>query len=70
MFTDPLPVKRCVCFDTSFASLKAAGIISVEDAKQKFGCGTKCGTCVPYIEKMLESGEVQFTVLDFPTPAS
>jgi len=61
---DPRPVKRCVCFDTTFAELKAAGVESVADAREKFGCGSSCGSCVPYIERMLETGETAFSVLE------
>lgn len=68
MFDDPFPVKRCVCFNTTFAVLKASGIRSIQEAAEHFGCGTKCGTCIPYIEKMIESGSVEFSVIELPPP--
>ena len=62
------PVKKCVCFDKTFAELKAAGIKSVEEAADRFGCSTKCGLCKPYIQKMLETGETEFAILPSPPP--
>jgi bacterioferritin-associated ferredoxin len=60
---DPTPVRRCVCFDTTFAELLEAGVKSVEEAAERFGCGTKCGTCRPYIQLMVETGQSAFAVL-------
>ena len=60
MITDPTPIRRCVCFDTTFAELQLAEITSVEEASERFGCGTNCGTCVPYIQKMIDSGRTAF----------
>lgn len=60
---DPTPVRRCVCFDKTFAELKEAGVRSVEEAAERFGCGTNCGTCRPYLRKMIETGETAFAVL-------
>ncbi|MDR3690680.1 MAG: hypothetical protein P4L46_14980 [Fimbriimonas sp.] len=60
---DPLPVKRCVCFEMSFASLKAAGVRSADEAEARFGCGSKCGACVPYIQLMIYTGRTEFAVI-------
>lgn len=60
---DARPVRRCVCFSTTFAELKEAGVRSVEEAAERFGCGTNCGLCRPYIQRMIETGEVAFPVL-------
>ena len=64
MFDDPLPVKRCVCFDTTFAQMKASGVASVEEATERFGCGSNCGTCIPYIQAMLQTGEIAVPVIE------
>lgn len=61
---DPFPVKRCVCFDTTFLDLKNAGVGSLEDAASRFGCGTNCGMCRPYISRMLDTGETEFAVIE------
>jgi bacterioferritin-associated ferredoxin len=60
---DPTPVRRCVCFNKTFAELKDAGVTSLEDAAERFSCGTQCGSCRQYIQKMVETGEVAFPVL-------
>jgi len=58
------PVRKCVCFDTTFAELKEAEIRSVEEAGERFGCGTNCGLCRPYIAKMLATGETEFAIFE------
>jgi bacterioferritin-associated ferredoxin len=47
----------------TFAELKAAGVRSVEEAAERFGAGTRCGTCRPYIARMTETGETAFPIL-------
>jgi len=60
---DPTPVRRCVCHDITFAELKSAGVRSLDQAGDRFGAGTNCQTCVPYLEKMFETGETAFAVI-------
>jgi bacterioferritin-associated ferredoxin len=57
------PVTRCVCFDKTFAELKEAGVETLEEIQERFGCSTKCGLCRPYLLKMLETGETEFDVM-------
>jgi bacterioferritin-associated ferredoxin len=56
----------------TFAELQAAGVRSVEEAAARFGAGTRCGSCRPYIARMIETGEVAFPVLplDAENPAA
>lgn len=61
---DAKPIKQCVCFDTPFEELKASGLRSLSEIASTFGCSTKCGFCGPYINLMLETGEVAFAVSD------
>lgn len=63
MCRDDRPVRRCVCFNVTFATLKAEGVDSLEEAARRFGCGTKCGTCRPYIAEMIRTGETAFPIL-------
>ncbi len=37
---------------------------TVEQISEAVGCGTGCGLCRPYLQKMLISGEVEFGILD------
>jgi bacterioferritin-associated ferredoxin len=61
---DPTPVRRCVCFGKTFEELKAAGVKSVEEAATRFGCGTQCGFCRPYIQAMIDTGNTAFALSD------
>lgn len=60
---DDRPVKMCVCFDITFQSLWDSGVRTAAEATERFGCGTKCGTCLPYLRLMEETGETEFEVL-------
>ncbi|MBX3366511.1 MAG: (2Fe-2S)-binding protein [Phycisphaeraceae bacterium] len=61
-----MPVTRCVCHDVTFAELKdlAQQVGSdLDTLSKRTGCGTGCGTCVPYIQLMLNTGRTEFPVL-------
>lgn len=60
---DPTPVRRCVCADVSFAELRAAGVTTLEEASHWFNVANNCGLCRPYVERMLETGETAFGVI-------
>jgi bacterioferritin-associated ferredoxin len=62
MTDDPTPVRRCVCGDVSFAELKDQGVTTFEQAAE-LGVGITCGLCRPYLERLFETGETEFTVL-------
>jgi bacterioferritin-associated ferredoxin len=60
----PLCIDRCVCFDRTFAELRIAAVtddLGADDLTRRFGCGTCCGMCRPYLERMLETGETVFS---------
>lgn len=59
---DPRPIKRCVCHETTFKELRDSGLKSIDEIAAEFRCTTGCGLCRPYIERMLETGEVEFAV--------
>ena len=68
-----MQVDRCVCFEVSFGELKAyvektGG--GFDELTVHFGCGRGCGLCVPYIRKMLETGETAFPLIPPGEPAS
>ena len=64
MKEEELSVDRCVCFEMTFKRMLAEGCESVEAAAKRWGCGTKCGLCKPYIERTIRTGEVRHPVLD------
>lgn len=73
MSPDPRPVRRCLCFQRTFADLKSLaqerGLRTVEQIAEATGCGSGCGLCRPYLALMIETGETAFPVLSFPTDA-
>jgi bacterioferritin-associated ferredoxin len=58
--TDPFPVKKCVCHDVTFREVAATVPNDLEEIKIRFGCGSSCGACIPYLLLMLETGKVEF----------
>jgi len=61
------PVRACLCYPHTFAELKALaerhGWQKVEEITRAVGCGSGCGLCRPYLEKMLATGETAFAIL-------
>jgi bacterioferritin-associated ferredoxin len=60
----PLRITRCVCRDTSFASLLTlAGERqwTLADLVRETGCGAGCGLCRPYLREMLRTGQIEFS---------
>ncbi len=60
--SDNKPIRKCVCFDVTFAALRDAGVKTLEEAGERFGCGTNCGLCRPFVVRMIETGETVFAV--------
>lgn len=56
---DPLPIRRCVCGDTTFERLWAEGVRTLDDA-ERLGCGVNCGLCRSYLQRMVDTGETAF----------
>lgn len=58
-----LEIDRCVCHDLRFSEVQAqlGGRPTTLDAiARRFGCGASCGTCRPYLARMLRTGETVF----------
>ena len=61
-----MKVDRCVCFEVTFTELKAYADEHGCDfggLAARFGCGRGCGLCIPYIRRMLATGETSFTLV-------
>ncbi len=59
-------VDRCVCFDVTFGELEAYARetgCDLDGLSARFGCGRGCGLCIPYIRRMLETGETSFELI-------
>lgn len=67
-----MTVDRCVCRGLRFADLlplaRAAGW-EFPELRAATGCGAGCGLCVPYLQRMLITGETVFHDL-LPTPSA
>jgi bacterioferritin-associated ferredoxin len=62
-------IDRCICYDRTFAELKSAAeteSLQMDEIAKRFGCGSCCGVCRPYIERMLETGETVFHQIILP----
>jgi len=58
-----LVIDRCTCFDLRFSELKRRveeRPATMDQIARRYGCGSCCGICRPYIERMLETGETVF----------
>ena len=68
---DPKPVKSCLCYQYTFFELmqmaKENRWSTVEQISGAVGCGTGCGLCRPYLQKMLRTGEVEFEIINTDT---
>ncbi|MFV1979620.1 MAG: bacterioferritin-associated ferredoxin [Rhodothermia bacterium] len=64
-------IYRCVCFNRTFSELKQAAedadADSVHELLEHVTFGSNCGLCLPYVERMLSTGETTFSeVIDQP----
>lgn len=62
---DAWAVTRCVCQRVTFEALLRMAREhgwNLEQLVAETGAGDQCGLCLPYIEKMLETGETRFKV--------
>lgn len=60
-------IDRCVCFNVSFSEIikyASENRTSIDEAKCKLPCCTRCKLCTPYIEKMKQTGIVEFKLGD------
>jgi NAD(P)H-nitrite reductase large subunit len=59
-----MAITKCVCFNCSFEHLKEvaekSGVTSLEGLKTQVTFALSCKMCIPYVEKMLQPGEVRF----------
>lgn len=57
-------VKMCVCHRTSFEQIyeeaHKRNLLSTEELIKAKVCGTGCGMCHPYINKMMVTGQTMF----------
>lgn len=65
-------VTKCICYDTTFKEMKEImeknDLKTLRDLQQYIDVGLNCKLCVPYIEKMIETGRTGFSLDDVPSP--
>ena len=64
-----MPVTRCVCHNVTFAELLGMHRRTGEgftELQKATGCGSSCGSCIPYIHLALRSGRTALPVLSEP----
>jgi NAD(P)H-nitrite reductase large subunit len=66
-------VTHCICFHKSFAELQALmrlrGLSTFDEIKCHALFGENCKMCVPYVKKMIETGETVFPILPMSVSA-
>jgi bacterioferritin-associated ferredoxin len=57
-------VTRCVCHDVTFEQMRqfvgSNPGCTIAALRDRFGCGTGCGLCVPFLRLMLATGRTRF----------
>ena len=59
-------IDRCVCENVQFSTLLVLARregLDLAGLARRTGCGTHCGWCVAYVNRMLVTGEVRFQEL-------
>jgi bacterioferritin-associated ferredoxin len=66
----PIRIDRCVCHARSFARLREeadrTGAGTVDELRDHVDFGEGCGYCLPYVRRMLRTGETVFTEILSP----
>jgi len=59
-----MTINRCICFNTKFEDLKKildeSKLKTIAELQEKEDFGFACGMCIPYIVKMIKTGETSF----------
>jgi bacterioferritin-associated ferredoxin len=65
-------ISRCVCHEVSFRELhveaERRGLRTIEELRTVQDFAGNCRMCVPYVRKMLRTGETSFDVADAGDP--
>jgi len=66
--SDDYMVTRCVCDDITFKEIKKLamerGYTKVSQLSNEQICATNCKLCVPYVHRMLKTGETAFKEIE------
>lgn len=60
-------VTKCICYNKSFAELKEFmrqnDLKNIDELRGKMNVAMNCKLCVPYIEKMILTGQTEFSII-------
>lgn len=60
-------ILKCICYDTTFEQMKKImkekNINSIEELKEIKLVASNCKLCLPYIKKMIETGQTEFDII-------
>jgi len=60
-------VTKCVCYDTTFEEMKEImeknNIGTIDELRKIKPVASNCKLCLPYINKMIETGKIKFEVI-------
>jgi bacterioferritin-associated ferredoxin len=63
-------VDRCICtgvtFEAALAVARARSFDNVRDLRSASALGSGCGLCIPYMQRVLITGQADQPVLDEP----
>ncbi|MEO8209025.1 MAG: (2Fe-2S)-binding protein [bacterium] len=60
-------ITKCICYDTTFSEMKNImeenNLKTLEELREIKIVAANCKLCVPYINRMIETGETEFDVI-------
>lgn len=60
-------ITKCICYDTTFKEMRKImrenNLRSIEELREFKPVALNCKLCLPYIKKMIRTGETEFTSL-------
>ena len=58
-------VSKCICHDRTFKEVKNYAnrndLTSVDELRNHDFCSNSCGLCAPYVEVVLQTGQLEFS---------
>ncbi len=60
-------ITKCICYDTTFEEMKKImkdrNLKTLDELIMAKTVASNCRLCVPYIKKMIETGETKFDII-------
>lgn len=59
-----MEIVKCICYDTTFEEMKKImeenNLTTIDELRKFKTIAANCKLCVPYIKRMIETGQVKF----------